>query len=976
MNKIALLIPLLAVLLSCGLSSQPDSTTVMVGEPPLEHTGGALSLEEMIIDHDVIIRGVLATTTTEVVGDVDFAAETPDDGYRVIRKFNFRVDEYLKGSGPSSIVAVWGHGSTYETETEGEAAKSTVLAEIDTSLERTNESSILFLDSEDDLPADGSELEQLLRQSSHFSIGYGDPYYSDDGYSIHSEQRRAWLPLAPGTACTVDLACTYLLAPPPTDDTIQLTVLKQRVTAITAELARNSSDDYQRCVRLKYEDLRHTKNWPSITGYEYTNWNTQPSPASGSPAGTEIDRRDFLELVEYAPVRLEGNDSGLFTVAVGTSTTPNFKKAEIISTQRPLPHGEYTYTIKEQEAWAKPCNYTVSNEVKVTVTSHDGVLHEFFFDPVTVGGAVAADATNGVLKPASFTDANGASTTVESIAYEAGKVKVKVVPWTAMRDSVLDVITLDGTLLAPLTLQNSAVETQSNTLTWKVTPQPWKDGDKLVVRIRSAAPFASAPYGLSAMTEGEDSIRLSWNSASGVTGHIVERRASAEDSWETLDSDVTARSYTVTGLSCETTYRFRVGTYGDGTRYERVTRSTSYATVSGTTGNCSQGSPVFANAAYSFSIVEHAPVGATVGAVLATDPEDDIVTYSLVGNEGGRFAIDGSSGRITLSGTLDHDTASSHTLTAQASDGKGGKDTTTVSVTVEQASCSGGTAVANPTDNAGLVADCLTLLSARDLLEGTATLNWSDDVAIGQWQGVSVTGTPKRVRSLSLTDLDLDGIVPSGLGELAGLGSLRLDENSLTGNIPSELGKLSNLNRLSIEDARLTGSIPSELSRLSNLHTLALADNDLSGQIPVGLGGLALLRYLSLDGNNLTGSVPSQLGSLSNLQYLYLNENNLTGGIPSQLGSLSKLEILHLYGNGLTGAIPSQMGGLSKLEELALRNNALTGSIPSELEGLSKLVYLTLNGNNLTGCIPAGLSNVSNNDLARLGLAYCASSSP
>ena len=41
----------------------------------------------------------------------------------------------------------------------------------------------------------------------------------------------------------------------------------------------------------------------------------------------------------------------------------------------------------------------------------DGVLHELFFDPVTVGNAVAADGANGVLKPATFTDANGATTT-------------------------------------------------------------------------------------------------------------------------------------------------------------------------------------------------------------------------------------------------------------------------------------------------------------------------------------------------------------------------------------------------------------------------------------------------------------------------------------------------------------------------------------------------------------------------------------
>ena len=41
------------------------------------------------------------------------------------------------------------------------------------------------------------------------------------------------------------------------------------------------------------------------------------------------------------------------------------------------------------------------------------------------------------------------------------------------------------------------------------------------------------------------------------------------------------------------------------------------------------------------------------------------------------------------------------------------------------ASCANGIAVPNPASNPGLVSDCETLLSARDTLAGTASLNWS-----------------------------------------------------------------------------------------------------------------------------------------------------------------------------------------------------------------------------------------------------------
>ena len=44
--------------------------------------------------------------------------------------------------------------------------------------------------------------------------------------------------------------------------------------------------------------------------------------------------------------------------------------------------------------------------------------------------------------------------------------------------------------------------------------------------------------------------------------------------------------------------------------------------------------------------------------------------------------------------------------------------------------CENGTAVPSPAANPGLVADCSALLTAKDTLRGTATLNWDADTAI------------------------------------------------------------------------------------------------------------------------------------------------------------------------------------------------------------------------------------------------------
>ena len=93
--------------------------------------------------------------------------------------------------------------------------------------------------------------------------------------------------------------------------------------------------------------------------------------------------------------------------------------------------------------------------------------------------------------------------------------------------------------------------------------------------------------------------------------------------------------------------------------------------------------PEFGSATYSFSVAEDAATGAAVGAAAATDADDHSLTYTIEsGNGGGRFAIDGGTGAITVGAALDHETTPSYTLTVQADDGEGGTATATVTVTV------------------------------------------------------------------------------------------------------------------------------------------------------------------------------------------------------------------------------------------------------------------------------------------------------
>ena len=63
--------------------------------------------------------------------------------------------------------------------------------------------------------------------------------------------------------------------------------------------------------------------------------------------------------------------------------------------------------------------------------------------------------------------------------------------------------------------------------------------------------------------------------------------------------------------------------------------------------------------------------------------------------------------------------------------------------------CSTGTAVPDPTNNPGLVSDCEALLAARDTLAGDATLNWSADTPIADWDGITLEGRRSASQSYS-----------------------------------------------------------------------------------------------------------------------------------------------------------------------------------------------------------------------------------
>ena len=196
-------------------------------------------------------------------------------------------------------------------------------------------------------------------------------------------------------------------------------------------------------------------------------------------------------------VWLEGEDKDLFDLRAYYDG--------VFRTTRPLPMGEYLVYFNFQGEEFITCDYhseELRTEWFVHVTAPDGTLHEAFFDPVEVGAAVGADASSGVLEPASFEVEGVGATSIVRIAWEsasagtgeAGRVRMEFSPSRPpLVGHHVDFIALDGSVVLRLSVDDAAqsVDGDGTTLTWGVCKQPWESGDKLMLRISESGPELS-----------------------------------------------------------------------------------------------------------------------------------------------------------------------------------------------------------------------------------------------------------------------------------------------------------------------------------------------------------------------------------------------------------------------------------------------------------------------------------------------------
>ena len=93
---------------------------------------------------------------------------------------------------------------------------------------------------------------------------------------------------------------------------------------------------------------------------------------------------------------------------------------------------------------------------------------------------------------------------------------------------------------------------------------------------------------------------------------------------------------------------------------------------------------------------------------------------------------------------------------------------------------------------------------------------------------------------------------------------------------------------------QVDGEIPTELGNLTNLTRLSLSENQLTGEIPRELGNLSSLTGLYLHENQLTGPIPPELSELTKLERLYISQNMLTGCVPEAWRDIKESDVLEL----------------------------------------------------------------------------------
>ncbi len=395
----------------------------------------------------------------------------------------------------------------------------------------------------------------------------------------------------------------------------------------------------------------------------------------------------------------------------------------------------------------------------------------------------------------------------------------------------------------------------------------------------------------------------------------------------------------------------------------------------------------------SLTISENSPSSTLVGSLNAVDPENDVLTYSILSGNGlGAFSIDTNGALIIAdSSALDFEINPSFNLAIQVSDG----------FLQAQANFS------------ITILDVVEVVSEEDLLLVTEFYNstngdnwannsgWLSEEPIGNWYGITVDGD--KIIKIDLRNNNLVGTVPNSALDISYLDTLLLSGNSLTDLPP--LNEIPGIKLLDISQNLLSFSVFEEfssadntvyspqrplleevniLAQLNDVVTLnrAIPGQQLSyswfknGQTYAGTGPSiqvtaesfaaegkytvqvtsALIPNLSINSKSINLKVSSLERDSTVLVALYdsLGGDSWTKKANWKTGKVTDWEGVQFVENRLVG--------------INFADNNLAGVVPEEINDALELINVDLSGNQITGLPKITLTgqttfNVSNNRL-------------
>jgi VCBS repeat-containing protein len=278
------------------------------------------------------------------------------------------------------------------------------------------------------------------------------------------------------------------------------------------------------------------------------------------------------------------------------------------------------------------------------------------------------------------------------------------------------------------------------------------------------------------------------------------------------------------------------------------------------------------------AIDENAPAGTLVGTVAATDPDGDTLTYSLIDDAGGLFAVDPVTGRLTATASLDYEAAHDYSVTARASDGHGLSTDRVIAIAVNDvneaptglaldhagvdenapAGTLVGTLSASDPDGNALTFSLVDTADGRFAIDAAGHLTTTGPLDFEAAGSYSVTARADDGHGLSTDRVFTIAVNDVNEAPTARADAAAVDEDATSGNLWTSL--LANDsdpdagNHLSIASVDTTGTQGHVLFDAASQSLRYVADADAFDALPTGTTATDQFSYTVTDGHGLTST--------------------------------------------------------------------------------------------------------------------------